>query len=137
MLSLERDYHRIVHGWNSIFVGEIPETLAMVQAARKQLNCSAFTNTNVTHQAHWSAQFPMLARSLDRIFASHQIGYRKPERRAFEHVARELGVPLGSIVFFDDLLENVEGAESAGLQAVLVRSPSDVRSALLGIDCAL
>ncbi|MCX7174053.1 MAG: HAD family phosphatase [Proteobacteria bacterium] len=137
MLALEHDYHRIAQGWNSIFIGEIPETLAMAQAARTQLTCSAFTNTNVTHQVHWSAQFPMVASSLDRVFASHQIGYRKPERQAFEHVARELGVPLGSIMFFDDLPENVQGAESAGLQAVLVRSPGDVRSALLGIGCAL
>lgn len=137
MLALEPDYRRIADGWNSIYVGEIQETLAMLRAARKQMTCSAFTNTNATHQAQWSALFPTVARSFDRVFASHQIGYRKPEMRAFEHVARELGVPLGSIMFFDDLLENVEGARSAGLQAVHVRSPSDVRSALLGIGCAL
>ncbi|MFA6312431.1 MAG: HAD family phosphatase [Sterolibacterium sp.] len=137
MLALEHDHQRIAQGWNAIFVGEIAETLAMVQAARKQLTCSAFTNTNVTHHAHWSARFPAVASSLDRVFASHQIGYRKPERRAFEHVASELGVPLGSILFFDDLAENVEGAKSVGLQAVHVRSPSDVRSALLAIGCAL
>lgn len=137
MLALEPDYQRIAQGWNSIFIGEIPDTLAMVWVARKRMTCSAFTNTNATHLTHWSAQFPAVANSLDRVFASHQIGYRKPERRAFEHVACELGVPLGSIMFFDDLLENVEGARSAGLQAVHVRSPSDVRSALLGIGCAL
>lgn len=137
MLVLEQDHQRIAQGWNAIFVGEISETLTMVQAVRKQMTCSAFTNTNVTHHAHWSAQFPTIARSFDRVFASHEIGYRKPERRAFEHVASELGVAPGSILFFDDLVENVEGAKSAGLQTVHVRSPSDVRSALLDIGCAL
>jgi putative hydrolase of the HAD superfamily len=41
------------------------------------------------------------------------------------------------MMFFDDLLENVEGAKSAGLQAIHVRSPRDVRNALQGIGCAL
>ena len=41
-----------------------------------------------------------------------------------------IGVPLASILFFDDLLENVEGARAAGLNVVHVRGPVDVRDAL-------
>ncbi len=66
----------------------------------------------------------------DRIFASHEIGLRKPEKRAFEHIATVIGVRVGSILFFDDLLENIEGARAAGLEAVQVRGPADVRDAL-------
>jgi putative hydrolase of the HAD superfamily len=136
-LSLVRDDTRVKDGWNSIYIGEIAETMAMLRFARKQLPCHAFTNTNATHQAAWSAQFPAVVKSLDRVFASHEIGYRKPEKRAFEHIAQVLSVPTGSLLFFDDLAENVDGARSAGLQAVHVRSPDDVRRALLAIGCAL
>jgi FMN phosphatase YigB (HAD superfamily) len=135
-LSLAKDHARIRAGWNSIYIGEIAETMALLRAARKELPCHAFTNTNATHQAAWAARFPAVVNSLDRIFASHEIGYRKPERRAFEHIARELGVPIGSLLFFDDLAENVEGARAAGLQAVHVRTPDDVRRALQAIGCA-
>jgi HAD superfamily hydrolase (TIGR01509 family) len=135
-LSLAKDHARIEAGWNSIYIGEIAETMALLRAARTQLPCHAFTNTNATHQAAWAAQFPAVVNSLDRIFASHEIGLRKPEKRAFEHIARELGVPIGSLLFFDDLAENVEGARSAGLQAVHVRTPDDVRRALQAIGCA-
>ena len=81
--------------------------------------------------------FPALVRSFDRVFASHEIGFRKPERRAFAHIAQATGIPLASMMFFDDLPANVEGAASAGLQAVHVRSPSDVRNALQAIGYAL
>ena len=54
----------------------------------------------------------------------------KPEREAFEHISREIGVAPGKILFFDDTLENVEGARKAGLQAVHVKSPQDVANAL-------
>ena len=79
----------------------------------------------------------MIRNLFDRVFTSYELGYRKPEKQAFEQIARALDVPLGSIMFFDDLLENIEGAKSAGMQAVHVRSADDVRNALRAIGCAL
>jgi len=135
-LSLSADDARILEGWNSIYIGEIAETVALIRSARKDLPCFAFTNTNAVHQKAWSTQFPAVMRLFGRIFSSHEIGRRKPEREAFEHIGRALGVRLDSIMFFDDLIENVEGAQAAGLQAVHVRSPRDVRNALEAIGCA-
>ena len=73
--------------------------------------------------------------SFDRVFVSSEVGIRKPERTAFELIAREIGVAPGSIMFFDDLLENVTGALDAGLLAVHVRSPVDVQVALRRLGC--
>jgi len=130
VLALDAQHADIERGWNAIFVSEIAETLALVRAARDRLPCHVFTNTNAAHQAAWSRMFPIVASSFDRIFASHEIGLRKPEQRAFAHVAQALGVPAASIMFFDDSLENVEGAQQAGLQAVHVRTPQDVANSL-------
>jgi len=132
-LQLQADDAGIEAGWNTIFVGEIAETLSMIQAARAHTPCCAFTNTNASHQAAWSAMYPAVVQAFDRIFSSHEIGHRKPDRRAFEHIGQALGVPLGSIMFFDDLPANVEGAAAAGLRAVHVRSPEDVHKALQAI----
>lgn len=130
VLELEGSDPGIAEGWNSIYVGEIHETMAMIEVARIATPCYAFTNTNATHQAAWAAMFPYVVQSFHRIFASHEIGLRKPEKRAFEHIAASIGVRLPAILFFDDLLENVEGARAAGLRAVHVRGPGDVRDAL-------
>ncbi len=134
-LELEDDHARIAEGWNAIFLGEISETRAMLQAARSKLPCYAFTNTNASHHAVWSAMFPEVWSSFERVFTSYEIGYRKPEPQVFEHVAHALGVQLDSILFFDDMPENVEAATKAGLRAVHVQSPADVRSALQSIGC--
>jgi FMN phosphatase YigB (HAD superfamily) len=37
---------------------------------------------------------------------------------------------LASILFFDDTMENIEGARAAGLKAIQVKEPSDVSRAL-------
>lgn len=136
-LQLQKGHARIAEGWNAIFIGEIADTLAMIQSARGRLPCYAFTNSNPVHQAAWSAMFPAVVQAFDRIFVSSDMGCRKPERQAFDHIAQEIDTPPGAILFFDDLAENVAGAQAAGLQAVHVRGPGDVRAALERIRCAI
>ncbi|MDA0226320.1 MAG: HAD family phosphatase [Proteobacteria bacterium] len=128
VLRLEATDAQIEAGWNAIFVGEISATVDALRHARQPRHI--LTNSNRTHHACWRARFAPTLAGFGRIFDSSAMGYRKPEQEAFAHVARELGVTPGAILFFDDLEENVEGARRAGLQAVHVRSPQDVRDAL-------
>ena len=135
LLQIDADRQHIAHGWNSIFVAEIAETTALVQALRGHLPCFALTNTNAAHMATWSSMFPDVVTSFERIFASHQMGFRKPDRRAFDYVSEATGFAASSMAFFDDLLENVEAAAAAGIHGVHVRSPADVRDALRSFGC--
>jgi putative hydrolase of the HAD superfamily len=120
----------IEQGWCDIFVREIAETTALVRQASTTTPCYAFTNINARHVDTWMRLYPELASAFTRVFASHELRMRKPERRAFDHVCAAMGVQPHEVLFFDDFPENVQGARDAGLQAVLVRSPHDVRDAL-------
>ena len=136
-LQLHGDPAQIADGWNSIFIDEITETRRMVESVRAKLPCYAFTNTNAAHQAAWSSRFPAVVQAFERVFVSSEIGHRKPDHSAFEYVAQTIGVPIASILFFDDTLANVEGALAAGLEAVHVRGPADVKAALVRLGCAV
>ena len=130
LLALECGVAEVRAGFNAIFRGEIAETVQLLDAARRHVPCYAISNTNAVHVAEIERAFPQLLPRFTRVFASHEIGYRKPHRAAFEHVLREIGVPAPEVLLFDDLAPNVEAAQALGLQAVLVRSPADVREAL-------
>lgn len=130
-LQIDSGHESIAQGWNAIFMEEIAPTLAMVRAVRPLVPCHIFSNTNLAHAQTWRGRFPQALGEFGRVFCSHEIGLRKPDREAFEHVARAIGVATPGILFFDDRLENVEGARAAGMEAVHVRSPQDVREALL------
>ena len=130
VFQLDASDQQIADGWNAILVGENTESLRLVESARNQLPCYAFTNTSHTHQATWMNAFPNVVSAFERIFTSPELGLRKPERAAFDAVTREIGVEPHAVLFFDDLLENVEGARAAGLQAVHVRGHEDIRRAL-------
>ena len=120
----------IAQGWNNIFIGEISSTLALIQSIKHLIPCFAFTNTNAIHQAEWSTRFSQAMSSFEKVFVSSELGLRKPELEAFTTVGNTICADLSKILFFDDSLDNVNGAIVAGLQAVHVNDPDDVNRAL-------
>jgi len=132
-LLLDATDAEIVAGWNAVFVGRIHQTLGLIGRLRASLPCFCFTNTNPTHQAAWSRDYPELGALFEEVFVSSELGMRKPEREAFEAVVHRMGFPPSGILFFDDLAQNVEGARTLGMQAVLVTGPADIQRAVMEI----
>jgi putative hydrolase of the HAD superfamily len=54
----------------------------------------------------------------DDVVISGQVGRRKPDASIFELACERLEVAPSSVVFVDDLLDNVRAAEQVGLRAV-------------------
>jgi glucose-1-phosphatase len=81
-------------------------------------------------QAFWAPRYAELLKSFRKVFVSSEMGLRKPEAAAFAAIAREIGVPVERIMFFDDTHANLEAALGIGMLAVLVRSIYDVKKAL-------
>jgi FMN phosphatase YigB (HAD superfamily) len=128
-VSLSDD--ELTAGWNDVYSGISPGILAMLSIASQRFPLYAFTNSNPTHQSEWSVRFANELSIFDTIFVSSELGLRKPDPEAFSEVARQTGFRVSEFFFFDDTPENVEGARTAGMHAVLVQSSSDVRGALL------
>lgn len=129
-LGIDLTDDQFAAGWGAIFTGEISETVELLRSVKGRVPMYAFSNTNVAHQRIWSKQFETALGLFERIFVSCELGARKPEREAFEKISRSIGVPRERILFFDDTLENVDGARDAGLQAIHVKTPQDVKDAL-------
>jgi|TARA_B100001964_G_C14023681_1_gene505033 putative hydrolase of the HAD superfamily len=131
LLGLDLADEDLAAGWNAIYTGLIPEVVALLPAMARSRQLYAFTNTNVTHHRAWSAMYARQLQPFEHIFLSCSLGLRKPEAAAFEAIARQTGVPLDRMLFFDDTEENVLGARAAGMPAVWVHSPQDVIDAVV------
>src|SRR5213079_1296361 len=101
--------------------------------ARERFRLYCFSNTNRAHELVWSARFAGVMQNLEKIFVSSTIGLRKPDAEAFYFVVKEIGVPACRIIFFDNNLQNVDGARACGLQGVHVMLPSDVPDTLTAL----
>lgn len=116
----------LLDGWNDVYLGPIAEVVELLGTIADRFPLYAFTNSNRSHEAHWSTRFESELAPFREVFVSSTIGLRKPEPEAFAHIASAIGVSLDRIHFFDDLEENVSAAEAVGMTATLVRSPEDV-----------
>lgn len=59
---------------------------------------------------------------------SNEVGYLKPHPEIFKKASQALRVPLSEIVHVgDDEKTDIEGAQNAGMQALLVEDPADLR----------
>jgi glucose-1-phosphatase len=132
-LGIEVSDAQFLEGWNAIFAGEMPEISALLARAARRLPLYAFSNTNRAHAAHFSQHFAQVLGHFQKLFLSSTIGLRKPDAAAYDHVVKEIGVPAGHIVFFDDSADNIEGARARGLFAVHVTSTRDVAEALAAL----
>jgi putative hydrolase of the HAD superfamily len=124
---------QFLEGWNAIFAGEMPGIATLLPRAAKHLPLYAFSNTNRPHVEYFSQAHGDVLGHFRELYLSSTIGLRKPDAEAYDHVVKAIGVPAGRIVFFDDSLENVEGARTRGLKAVHVKSSADVADALAAL----
>lgn len=128
-LGIDLTDAQFLDGWSRVFVREIEPVVKLLPRLAARVPLYVFSNTNRAHHEEFARRFAQALEPFSRVFVSHELGRRKPEREAFEAIAREIGAPANRILFLDDLEENVGGARAAGMHAVLVRSPGDVQAA--------
>ncbi len=118
-------------GWVDLLLEPVRGIESLVDALRPGLKRAVFSNTNAMHAAVFAARYGDLLGRFDRVFLSHELGMRKPERQAFERVAAELGVPPSRVLFLDDNDANIAGAQATGMRTVRVGSIDDTRRGLV------
>jgi HAD superfamily hydrolase (TIGR01509 family) len=91
------------------------EMLAVLRAVRR--HCTAAVLSNGTTRLRRDLHALDLIDEFDVIFNTAEIGIAKPDPAVFHHVVAQLDAATDDVVFIDDLLENVEGARSAGIRA--------------------
>lgn len=97
-----------------------PEIVALVdEAAAAGVRSAMLSNDLKTfHGVGWVDEVPFFGR-IKPFFDAASLGARKPDPVAYTVAVERLGLPAEAVLFVDDLPENVEGAEAAGLPAVL------------------
>jgi HAD superfamily hydrolase (TIGR01509 family) len=124
-------YEHFCQTWNSIFQGEIEPTVALLQQLRRrpELKVGVLSNTNCIHLDWLREKMPAL-HGMEHLYASNEIGFRKPEPESYREVLKRMNVRAERTVFVDDLAENIDGARAVGMQVVHATTPEAVSAAL-------
>ncbi len=114
--------------------GYLPGALEILQALKGRIPLACLSNNNEMHWGILQRRY-QVGSCFDHLFLSHKIGMMKPDRGIYEYVLQNLAMAAGEVIFFDDNPACVRGAVDAGIRAIQVNGPLQVRKALqeLGI----
>jgi len=129
-LGIRVDPAEFLTGFQTWPAGPYDGAFELVSRVREHgYRVASFSNSNATH---WPImqEHQRTSEAFEANFPSHLLGLCKPDREAFEEVAKRWGIAPDRILFLDDNEVNCEGARSAGMQAQRVLEVSGARQAL-------
>jgi putative hydrolase of the HAD superfamily len=127
-----KEIERVHHAW---MLGEYPGVSEVIDRIHKAgVATAALSNTNLSHWRRLPG-FASVGRLHTRL-ASHELGLVKPDAAIYREAERRLGVGGDAILFFDDLIENVEAANKVGWNAVRIDHNGDTAAQIAEALCA-
>ncbi|MGO2745282.1 HAD-IA family hydrolase [Microbacterium sp.] len=112
-----------------------PEILALVNDVHASGHRTAIL-TNGTDTVRAEIDALGLAPHFEHVFNSADIGFAKPDARAFQHALDQLALPAADVLFTDDSANNLPEADALGMPTHLFRDASALRVVLRahGVD---
>lgn len=123
---------QIITAWNAMLLDYPLARLQLLQQLRLHYNLYLLSNTNAIHLREVNAilersrGIPSLAAFFDRSYYSHLIGFRKPEKEAYQLILDENDLRPEETLFIDDTLPNIDAAQKLGIQAIHLQAPKTV-----------
>jgi putative hydrolase of the HAD superfamily len=119
----------IVNAWNTI-IGDFPvENVAMLKKLGQHYRLFVLSNTNEIHANKYEKEVPgteHLGDLFEKLYYSHIMGLRKPQREIYEQVLSENRLNPSETLFADDLAENIASAGELGIQTLHVTPGLDL-----------
>ena len=112
---------QIKKAWNAIILTMPEHRIRLLEQVRKNYRIFLLSNTNVIHYEVYTKQlrdvfgYKGFNELFEKAYLSFQIGMKKPDLEFFELVLSENKLNASETLFIDDSIQQVQGAEKAGL----------------------
>jgi putative hydrolase of the HAD superfamily len=118
---------QIKTAWNAMLLGFRKEALQTLKEIKSKYKLFMLSNTNRIHEMAVTKMYEKeigtgsIHDYFIKIYYSHEIGFRKPGKEPYEHVLKENGLIASETLFIDDSIQNIEAAQSVGLQTIFLK----------------
>ncbi|MEO8820521.1 MAG: HAD family phosphatase [Ginsengibacter sp.] len=116
----------IKKAWNAMLLTFREDSLQFLDQLKNKYRIFLLSNTNKIHFASFDEIYYQTKRSkkfeefFDKIFYSFEIGLRKPDATCYKWVLKDLNLNPERTLFIDDSIDNINGANSVGIQTLLL-----------------
>jgi len=130
ILKVESSYDEIKKAWNAMLLEIHPERVEYLRRISKNKRIFMLSNINEIHEAYMvdyfekNKEFGDFYSLFEKVYFSHNIGLRKPNKEAFSHVLEQNNLKIEDTLFLDDSPQHVEGFSKMGGTAVHLDPPN-------------
>ena len=127
LTGLQLADQQIKDAWNTLLVSYRKDALNTLIHIKHKYSLYLLSNTNVIHLQAFNKIYEeqigagSLSDYFDKIYYSHEIGYRKPGKEAYEYVLKENNLTPAETLFIDDSIQNIKPAEDLGIQTTFLK----------------
>jgi HAD superfamily hydrolase (TIGR01509 family) len=123
--------------WNAMIVRFPKERVELLKVLSKRYNLYMLSNTSALHVRVFEKMFLDLAgesmhKIFKKIYYSHEIGWHKPDKEAWEYVIKDSGIKPEETLFLDDDIHNIKASQELGFQAIHIHERTNLMN--LGFD---
>ncbi len=123
-------YPAFVDIWNEIFF--VKEDISILLAGLKpQYRLHLLSNINELHCSYIVKNFSKSLAVFDKLFFSHEIGYRKPHLETYKRSVMDCCYAPQETLYIDDREDLVSEARRFGIHAVVYRNAEGLREQLM------
>lgn len=114
----------IVDAWNAMLLEWPIARLRLLQQLHLHYDLALLSNTNELHEKVFKKTLKVccgyenIGVFFDKVFFSHRIGMRKPDKETFQFVLDHCGFAAADTLFIDDSFQHIEGARSLGIHTI-------------------
>ncbi len=123
--------------WNSMLVRFPEERIELLKTLSKHYDLYLLSNTSALHVKVFEKMYLKTAgeamqKVFKKLYYSHEIGWHKPDREAWEYVIGDAAIIAEETLFLDDNIHNIKAAQELGFQAIHIHERTNLMN--LGFD---
>jgi glucose-1-phosphatase len=119
---------QVIDAWNALLGNWRMNSLQKLKALQNDYTLYLFSNTNAIHKIEFMQRYEQLPMDqpfesfFKKAYFSQELGRRKPDVTAFQFIMDEQKMDASRTLFIDDAIQNIEGAQAAGLQTLWLQA---------------
>ncbi len=122
---------QVENAWNSILLDLPVNRLDCIKKLKNNYKIFLLSNTNEIHIKAFrkkigEQQWEAFSSLFDKMYLSHQIGFRKPGKKAFQIILEENKLKPNEVFFIDDSPQHIKAALKLGIQSHYLKEGEDI-----------
>ena len=125
------DKNEVRNAWNAMLLDLPKERIELLKKLKQDFPIYLLSNTNSIHISKFKkkigeTKYQEFYNLFDKVYYSHEIGFRKPNKEAFQLILDENNLNADEVLFIDDSPQHIEGAKNLGIKTYHLKDGEEV-----------